>query len=78
MRRRIREAYRLHRAILEPLFASVDAGGERIDVAFIYVAPSLQPYHRVERAICKLLPQLLPAASSANETTPLPADHHAE
>jgi ribonuclease P protein component len=78
MRRRIREAYRLHRALLQPLFTAVDSGGERVDVAFIYVAPTLQPYHRVERAICKLLPQLLPSASSAHENTPLPADHHAE
>ena len=49
MRRRIREAFRLHQhlCVMQP--------GSRIDVAFVYVASDLQPYAKVERAMLKLL-----------------------
>lgn len=49
MRRRIREAFRLSHQ-LYPL--PEDA---RIDVAFVYIDNSLQPYAKVERAMHKLL-----------------------
>lgn len=52
MRRRIREAYRLNRCLL----GSMEQGG--LDVAFIYVADSLQPYARVERAMRALLSRI--------------------
>ncbi len=51
MRRRIREAYRLNRGFLPAELRPIDA-------AFIYVASELIPYHRVERAMQKLLSQL--------------------
>lgn len=52
MRRLIREAYRLNRSAL-PADLS-----EPVDLAFIYVAPTLLPYYKVERAMLKILPQL--------------------
>jgi ribonuclease P protein component len=58
MRRRIREAYRLNRHLLPALSAP-------IDLAFVYVASDLQPYRRVEQAMQRLLPQLLPAQPTA-------------
>lgn len=49
MRRRVREAYRLNRnALTLP-------EGINIDMAFIYVADSLQPYSRIESAVIKAL-----------------------
>lgn len=50
MRRRIREAYRLNRALLSE--------GGNINIAFIYVANGLEPYFRVEAAMKKLLSSL--------------------
>lgn len=51
MRRRIREAYRLNRSLLP-------ADLPPTDVVIIYVASELVPFHRVERAMQKLLPHL--------------------
>lgn len=49
MRRRVREAYRLNRnALTLP-------EGVNIDMAFIYVADSMQPYSRIESAVIKAL-----------------------
>lgn len=49
MRRRIREAYRLHHQeyVLPP--------GVKLDVAFVYVASSLEPYDKIARAMRKIL-----------------------
>ena len=49
MRRRIREAYRLHHQDY-PL-----PEGVKVDVAFVYVDSSLHSYQRVERSVCRLL-----------------------
>ena len=52
MRRRTREAYRLHHrehALTE---------GVRLDAAFVYVADKTLSYGRVERAVIRLLKQL--------------------
>ncbi len=49
MRRRIREAYRLCR----PDFPLCE--GARIDLAFVYVANDLQPYHAVDRAVRRIM-----------------------
>lgn len=49
MRRRIREAYRLCR----PDFPLCE--GVRIDLAFVYVANSLQPYHTIDRAVRRIM-----------------------
>lgn len=52
MRRRIREAYRLnHRNHTFP-------EGERIDLAFVYVADRLTPYAYIEKSMQKLLQAL--------------------
>ncbi len=48
MRRRCREAYRLHRDLLPELTAGVD-------IAFIYVGEGVLPYDRTERSVCKIL-----------------------
>lgn len=47
MRRRMREAYRLHRHLLPP-------GSGRLDIAFIYIAPRLTPYAASVRALEKI------------------------
>lgn len=52
MRRRTREAYRLHHRDYEL------AEGIRLDAAFIYVADKTVNYGRVERAMMRLLSQL--------------------
>ena len=49
MRRRVREAYRLNREILP------DSSQLPIDIAFVYVSDTLQPYDRVEKAVKKIL-----------------------
>lgn len=51
MRRRIREAYRLHRHS----FTTGMDSTTRLDVAFIYVASEPLPYATVEKAMLKLL-----------------------
>lgn len=56
MRRRIREAYRLSRPV-SPL-AQNSPVSRRLDVAFVYVADTLQPYARIDRAMRRLLAQL--------------------
>lgn len=52
MRRRIREAYRLRRPSLD----TTDLPAT--DVAFIYVAQSLEPYYRVDTAMKRLLKKI--------------------
>ncbi|MDE6135906.1 MAG: ribonuclease P protein component [Muribaculaceae bacterium] len=52
MRRRIREAFRLHHA------EHTLPEGARTDVAFVYVASKPEPYETVERAMHKLLSKL--------------------
>ena len=52
MRRRIREAFRLHHAEY-PM-----PEGARTDVAFVYVGSKPEPYETVERAMHKLLSKL--------------------
>lgn len=49
MRRRIREAYRLHHQDY-PL-----PEGVRVDVAFVYVDSKLHPYQHVEKSVVRLL-----------------------
>jgi len=54
MRRRIREAYRLAR----PAFAHARQDAPALDIAFIYVANTLEPYARVEKAMHRILTKL--------------------
>lgn len=58
MRRRIREAYRLHHAAY-----ALPEGMERTDVAFVYVGSRTEPYEAVERAMHKLLARITAAPS---------------
>lgn len=58
MRRRIREAYRLSRDLIDRT--------ARTDIAFVYVADTLRPYASVERAMHKLLKKI---AAGANHVT---------
>lgn len=52
MRRRIREAYRLLRPEIVPATAATT------DIAFIYVADTLEPYARIEKAMRRILQKL--------------------
>jgi ribonuclease P protein component len=52
MRRRVREAYRLNRHA-HPL-----ANERKVDVAFIYVGKTLEPYAKVEKAMHRLLSKI--------------------
>ncbi|MDE7387949.1 MAG: ribonuclease P protein component [Muribaculaceae bacterium] len=56
MRRRIREAYRLHRDLIP--VPTDGAATTPLDVAFVYVGPGLLPYRKIEAAMTRLLPQL--------------------
>ena len=57
MRRRIREAYRLHRPALVPPTGEA----QPVDVAFIYVADHLEHFGRVDRAMMRILRRIFPA-----------------
>ena len=80
MRRKVREAYRLARPEMVPSWPDVAATDETaaqcvaaheapaVDLAFIYVADTLEPYHKVERAMSRLLAKIF--SSSATSSTP--------
>jgi hypothetical protein len=55
MRRRIREAYRLNRGTYFP-----ETLNAPIDILFIYVGKTQEPYARVESAMKRLLPKIFP------------------
>ncbi len=58
LRRRIREAYRLNRALLE--------GAGRVDIAFVWVGETTGRYSSIERAMQRLLKRVnQPADESA-------------
>lgn len=52
MRRRIREAYRLNRHLTG---ADSTPQGASIDVAFIYISDTLEPYARIEKSMQRIL-----------------------
>ena len=52
LRRRIREAYRLHKHILP------DMGNKTIDMAFLYVAADMQDYAHIEQRMIDTLNKL--------------------
>ena len=53
LRRRVREAYRLHRRQL--LHPALEAAGVSVDMAFIYVANEVMDYPTIERKMKQLL-----------------------
>ena len=57
MRRRIRESYRLNRHI-----ADTDNSEKPIDIAFIYIADTLEPYARIEKSMQRILRRIFPGA----------------
>lgn len=69
MRRRIREAYRLTSP--RPAFGRDNnpQASRRLDIAFIYVASTPEPYHKVLRAMQRLL-QRLPGVPQDPASTP--------
>jgi ribonuclease P protein component len=70
-RRRVREAYRLNRHLLDTLPSDI-----KIDIAFIYVAPTLQPYATIEAAVCKLLRRMTRNYSNTATTPDTNATHN--
>lgn len=58
IRRRIREAYRLNR------HTYLSVGGEKTDVAFVYIADDIKDYRDIEKSMQRLLQKI-----SANENT---------
>lgn len=63
MRRRIREAYRLNRQLLQT--------DDRImiDLAFIYVASDLTPYRNIDNAMRRLLRRIAESQETSHPTT---------
>ena len=56
LRRRIREAYRLHRhTILTP---ALEAASTAIDVAFLFLSNERTPYSTIEARMCELLSRI--------------------
>lgn len=60
IRRRVREAYRLNRALLLPTLA---AHGRRVDMAFVYLSSSLKDYGIIEEKMRQLLNRIAVQAS---------------
>ena len=52
LKRRMREAYRVHKA---ELVAYAEERGIAIDLALVYTSKDVVPYKSIENAICKLL-----------------------
>lgn len=54
VRRRIREAYRLNR------LESTPSEGVPVDIAFIYISDSIEPYARIEKSMQRILHRIFP------------------
>ena len=63
VRRRIREAYRLNRALLSPRLGSI---GNRADIAFIYMDKSIASYATIDAAMKVLLDKIASYAEAGN------------
>ncbi|MEF2644103.1 MAG: ribonuclease P protein component [Paramuribaculum sp.] len=62
MRRRMREAYRLTRHLIDPNLPA--------DIAFIYVADKLTDYHAAQRSVSKFLKRIAEAAKAEASASP--------
>ena len=60
VRRRVREAYRLQR----PLMVK-PAGNVPVDIAFVYISNTPEPYARIEKAMRRLLDKIFSAGDAA-------------
>lgn len=58
MRRRVREAYRLCRPAMVP--AKTDPSQPTVHLAFLYVANTPEPYHKVQKAVERILSKVFP------------------
>ena len=70
LRRRVREAYRLHRRTL--LYDALQAANVSLDLAFIYVGNEVADYALIERKMISLLERLSKTAAPAETTEPKP------
>ena len=61
LRRRLREAYRLHR--LDLLYPALQKANVSVDIAFVYVANDVSDYALIERKMMQLLTRLAEAAN---------------
>ena len=69
LRRRLREAYRLHR--LDLLYPALQKANVSIDIAFVYVANDVADYALIERKMIMLLTRLAQTADNlAQQTNP--------
>ncbi len=67
LRRRVREAYRLNRHLLNPTLA---ATGKRVDIAFIYVSDEEKSYASIEKRVCAILSAVAASFSEERPTAP--------
>ncbi len=67
LRRRVREAYRLNRHLLNPTLA---ATGKKVDIAFLYVSNEEKSYASIEKRVCAILSAV--AANLSAEQTEIP------
>lgn len=61
LRRRIREAYRLHKDIIG------NTGNKCVDMAFLYIAAEQKEYHIIEQQMIELLKKLSDIINKANQ-----------
>lgn len=69
MRRRIREAYRLNRDLLDSSLP--------VDIGFVYVAQEIKSYASVERGMRRLLAQIAASTSQLSHSEPQSDDKDA-
>lgn len=67
MRRRIREAYRLHRLPLKEMLATQEENTGTLSIAFIYIADKTLPYSLIEEKMKRLLSKLIKKIDSDNK-----------
>lgn len=66
LRRRIREAYRLNRALLVP---SLERGGRKAEIAFVYLSDKIKDYTLIEEQMRQILQTIASATEAAGVNT---------
>lgn len=64
LKRRMREAFRLHK---HDLYQTLLSGDKQIALAFIYQSNDILPYSDIEKSVAHLLNQLLKSLEIADE-----------
>ena len=67
LRRRVREAYRLNRR--ELLFPALEQEGLGVDIAFVYLDSSVDPYDVIQEKVTALLTRIAQAAAEQEPVT---------